>query len=129
MRRIFAYIATSLASLTAIVHLLLGGADALAPTLSANLPPAAEGAMHACWHMISFFLILSAFAFWFGEKTAFHFAISWVVFAIIFIYVGMYQAGLTGLLTNPQWTILLTTAAMALLNHRMELKQQLIASG
>ena len=97
----FAKIASALAAFTFLVHIIAGGADCLAPTLAAQLPPAASGAMHACWHIVSVLLVSSAFVFYCGGQTAFHFAILWLSFAAVFIYVGLYQGGWGGLLTNP----------------------------
>ena len=77
--------------------------------------------MHACWHIVSVLLVSSAFVFYCGGQTAFHFAILWLSFAAVFIYVGLYQGGWGGLLTNPQWTILLLTGGIALVHRRKEL--------
>jgi hypothetical protein len=106
--------AAALATLTAAIHIFVGGNDALAPMLAAGLPAPAEGAMHAVWHMVSAFLLWSALAFWRGGATAVHFAALWLISAVIFIYVGLWQDGLNGLVVNPQWTILTVTGALAL---------------
>ncbi len=45
--------ASLLAAITAVVHIAVGGAGALTPTLAAGLSLPVEGAMHACWHMAS----------------------------------------------------------------------------
>jgi hypothetical protein len=120
-----AKITAVLAAITAFVHFFVGGADALAPTLAADLSAPTSGAMHACWHFVSVFLFLSAFVFIRGGETAFHFSILWILFAIVFIYVGLYQGGPGGLLVNPQWTILLTTGLIGLMHRRNELVGQL----
>ncbi len=99
-------VAAALAVLTAAIHLFVGGAGALAPTLAAGLPAPAEGAMHASWHIVSVFLIWSAVVFWRGGDTARHFALLWLMAAVLFIYVGLRQSGPSGLMVNPQWTIL-----------------------
>jgi len=116
----FAKIASALAALTAFVHLFVGGADCLAPLLAAELTPNAAGAMHACWHFVSVFLLSSVLVFWRGGPIAFHYAILWILTGIVFIYVGLYQGGPGGLITNPQWTILFLTAGMALVHYRNE---------
>lgn len=106
-------IASALAALTSAVHIVVGGSDALAPTLAADLPAAASGAMHACWHIVSVLLLASILVFWRGGQVALVFATLWILFAVVFIYVGLYQDGLGGLVTNPQWTILGATGAIA----------------
>lgn len=107
-----------LAALTAAVHIVVGGADALTPTLAAGLPLPAEGAMHACWHMVTAFLLWSIVVFWRGGTVALHCGGLWLVFACIFIYSGTVQDWPQGLLTNPQWTILGITGGIAVFANR-----------
>lgn len=111
-------IAAGLALFTAAIHFFLGGADALNPMLAAELPPESSAAMHACWHIVSVFLIWSALVFFRGKESSFHFGVLWVASAIVFIYVGIYQAGFAGVVANPQWTLLLPTGVLALLARR-----------
>ncbi|MEJ2123493.1 MAG: hypothetical protein P8Y47_01475, partial [Alphaproteobacteria bacterium] len=63
-------VAAALAALTAAIHIIVGGRDALAPVLAAGLSAPAEGAMHAVWHMVSVFLLWSVLAFWRGGAVA-----------------------------------------------------------
>jgi hypothetical protein len=112
-----------LALLTALIHTFLGGADALQPMLSAELPDAAEGGMHGAWHIVTVFLFWSCFAFWNGGATSRTFAGLWIAAAIVFVYVGISQSGLTGLIVNPQWTILGLTGALALWANRANVPQ------
>ena len=106
--------AAALAALTTAIHIIVGGEDALTPMLAAGLSAPAEGAMHATWHMVSAFLLWSVFAFWMGGAVAVHFGVLWLISAAIFIYVGLWQEGLNGLLVNPQWTILSVTGVLVL---------------
>lgn len=106
-------IAVFLALLTALVHFFAGGADALAPMLQAGLPAPGEGAMHAVWHIVTVLLFYSAYVFWRGGDVARHFAALWCAMALVFIYAGLYQSGLSGLIVNPQWTILGLTGGLA----------------
>ena len=107
-------IAALLAALTAGVHFFVGGQDALAPMLSVALPAPSEGAMHAVWHIVSVFLAWSVVVFFKGGEVARQFAWLWVASAAVFIYAGLYQSGVTGLVVNPQWTILGLTGAIVL---------------
>lgn len=111
-------IASVLAMFTAAIHVFVGGADALTPMLAAEMTVEASGAMHACWHFVSIFLLVSAVTFWQGGRTASVFALLWISFAVVFVYVGLYQAGIGGLIANPQWTILLATGVVALFGAR-----------
>lgn len=112
-------ITAGLALLTSFIHIFLGGKDALDPMLAAGLSLPAEAAMHACWHMVSCFLLWSVVVFFKGGKPVFHFGLFWLVSAIIFIYIGLTQAGFDGLVVNPQWTILGLTGVLAVWNTRM----------
>jgi len=109
-------LSTALAVLTALIHVFVGGADSLAPMLAADLPPEAAGAMHACWHFVTAMFVWSAVVFWGGGKVAFHFGMLWIAFAVVFLYVGLTQDGVPGLVTNPQWTILGITGGIAVAN-------------
>lgn len=105
--------AVVLALLTAVVHFFIGGADALVPMLAAQLSAPAEGAMYAVWHIVTVVLFYSVYVFWRGGKVAVHFAMLWVAMALVFVYVGLTQSGVSGLLVNPQWTILGLTGFLA----------------
>ena len=98
--------ASMLAAITSFVHVFIGGKDVLSPMLKSNLPFEVEGAMHACWHIVSCILIWSTIVFWRGGKTAFHFGLIWLACAVLFIYLGLSELGLQGLIVLPQWTIL-----------------------
>jgi len=114
--------ASTLALLTAVVHVLIGGEDALAPMLAAELATPAKGAMHACWHIVSVFLIWSVVVFWMADRTMLHFGLLWIASALVFMYVGLRQDGVYGLITNPQWTILGATGGIALLSLSRQTK-------
>ena len=87
--------ASTLALLTAVVHILIGGEDALAPLLAAELALPAKGAMHACWHIVSVFLIWSVVEFWMADRTVLHFGLLWIASALVFTYVGLRQVSIT----------------------------------
>ena len=114
--------AALLALLTAGVHTILGGLDSLMPLLEAGIDPVAEGALHASWHIVGAFLLWSAFAFWTGGAIAKHFAGLWIVSAVIFIGVDLWQSGLPGLIQNPQWVILGPVGLMAWFSASRESK-------
>lgn len=74
--------------------------------LAAELPAVAEGTLHASWHIVAVFLAWSGVVFWRGGVAARDFAGLWIASAIVFIAVDLWQAGLAGLVMNPQWTLL-----------------------
>lgn len=99
-------ISALLALFTAAIHTFVGSQDSLIPMLDAQIDPVAEGALHASWHIVAAFLVWSAYAFWKGGTVAKHFAGLWVVSALIFVGVDLWQSGPAGLMQNPQWIIL-----------------------
>ncbi len=114
-----AKLGAALATLTFIIHIAVGHFDTLVPLLSADLPLPVLGAFQACWHMISVFLAYSACQFWRGGPIAVHMAFLWIAFAVIFIAVGVWQSGPTGLLVVPQWILLGPAAALVLTGHHL----------
>lgn len=107
MRRHYFKIAgVGLATLTAAAHVFIGTFDTLRPVLLTDLHPAVQGTIHACWHFLSLFLGLSVWHFARGSQAAKCLADLWIGFALIFVAVGIYTAGLSGLLLVPQWLFL-----------------------
>lgn len=102
----FKKLGATLAALTALVHIFVGHFDVLLPLLVSDISPMVVGTFHVCWHMISVFLVYSAWCFWHGGQVALHMALLWLVFAGIFIIVGLWQIGFSGLLVLPQWVLL-----------------------
>lgn len=113
-RRLVLNFGAALATLTVLIHVFIGHFDVLLPLLSSDLPPPVMGAFHACWHMISVFLAYSAWRFWCGGEMAVHMAVLWIVFAAIFVGVGLWQLGPDGLLILPQWVLLGPAGALVL---------------
>ena len=111
-------VAVGLALVTAAIHIVVGGIGAVRPMLEVGLPVPIEGALHVAWHIISAFFLWSAFVFWRGGETVLHFAFLWLVSGAIFIYIGLTQYGLTGLIALPQWTILILTGVVAMAAER-----------
>ncbi len=110
--------AAVLAASLAVIHIVIGGLVVLAPTLEAGLPAYAEGAIQSVWHGISAFLLWSAVEFWRGGEVARHFARLWLICAAIVVYVGLRQGGVSGLIVNPQWSLLAPAGALLLLAER-----------
>ncbi|MEY8881548.1 hypothetical protein [Donghicola sp. XS_ASV15] len=107
-------IAAVLAAFTAVLHIFVGTFDTLMPMLTMDLPAPVLGTLHACWHMVSLFLVVSAWAFWRGGAMARPVAWLWMGSAAIFVAVGVWQDGLVGLLELPQWTLLGASGGLSL---------------
>ncbi len=109
----------ALATLTTSIHALVGHFDTLLPLLSSDLTPPVLGAFHACWHMITVTLAYSAWQFWRGGQIARQLAALWIVFAVIFVGVGLWQFGMAGLWILPQWLFLGGSGALVLAGSRL----------
>ncbi len=115
-------ISAVLAAFTAVLHIFVGTFDTLIPMLEADLPAPVSGTLHACWHMVSLFLVVSAWAFWQGNAFARPVAWLWLGSAAIFVAVGIGQGGLAGLLDLPQWTLLGAGGGLYLYARRVRLR-------
>ena len=118
MSRIANVSAAALALFTAALHGLVGTFDTLQPVLDADLPLAVRGTMAACWHFLTVFMLCSAWVFLKKRPESRMFASLWVAAAVAFIVTAVTMGGLSGLLTLPQWTLLLPTGGIALFAAR-----------
>lgn len=115
-------ISAVLAAFTTVLHIFVGTFDTLMPMLEADLPAPVSGTLHACWHMVSLFLVVSVWAFWRGNALARPVAWLWLGSAAIFVAVGIGQGGLAGLLDLPQWTLLGASGGLYLYAVRARLR-------
>ncbi len=109
---------TTLAGLTAAIHVFVGTHDTLPPLLDSDLDLAVKGTFQACWHFVSIFLVASVWCF--GRETgcARNFAWLWLAFGSCFFAAGLVNAGLPGLVALPQWILLAPAGALILLSQR-----------
>ena len=107
-----------LAGLTAAAHIFVGSYDTLFPLLESDLNMAIKGTFHACWHFISVFLAFSVWSFYKETASAKTIAQLWIAFAVCFFMVGLYSAGLRGLMILPQWSLLCAAGILVLLYFR-----------
>lgn len=115
-------ISAILAAFTAVLHIFVGTFDTLIPMLEADLPAPVSGTLHACWHMVSLFLVVSIWAFWQCNLLARPVAWLWLGSAAIFVAVGIWHGGLAGLLVLPQWTLLGVSGGLYLFADRVRLR-------
>lgn len=112
--------AAVLAVLTAAVHLFAGTPEVHAPLLGAGFDTLVMLELYAVWHLVSVALALTAgvlvWSAW-GRREAHAGAVRlisamWALFGAVFIGVDLWLAGPSGLLTAPQWTILLLVGVL-----------------
>jgi len=111
-----------LAAATALLHIVVGGADTLAPWLdrarATDLAPAIINTMQACWHIVSVVVVVSVPAFLVGGRAGLLFALVWLGAALAFVGVGLQDAGPGGLWITPQWTLLGLTGLLGVVSAR-----------
>ncbi len=105
-----------IAAITAIIHILLGGADVAAPLLNSTLDAEPKLTLYAVWHMVSAVLILSAIAFFIGSLPKYgqaaryltvFISVLWCIFGLIFLVIISIQPGDGWLFKLPQWVLLI----------------------
>ena len=107
--------AVGLAGISAAAHTILGTLDTLVSVMETDLPLFIKGTMWAAWHMVSGFLIYSTYIFWKGGEAARAFGWLYVLGGGLFIVNGLRLEGLYGLITLPQWVLLLPAGVAALI--------------
>ncbi|MEO0467236.1 MAG: hypothetical protein AAF216_11900 [Pseudomonadota bacterium] len=109
------YAAAFLATLTALIHIVMGGSDTLKPMMaSETLPTTVSLTLQGSWHSMSAFLSVSAYVFlrnWGGTRM---FASVWLGAGAIFTLLGLLSGGPSGLLELPQGLLLIPTALCAI---------------
>ena len=107
--------AVGLAGISAAAHTILGTLDTLVPVMGTDLPLFVRGTMWAAWHICSGFLIYSTYIFWKGGEAARAFAWLYLLGGALFVVNGLRLEGLYGLITLPQWVLLLPAGVAALM--------------
>lgn len=115
--------AGSLALLTSLIHIFAGQIDPVRPFLNSDLPDIPKATLLGCWHMVSTLLVLAGVTLTYigwsnvGElhSVVCFIAISFIVFALVFIAVGWYFFKLDAFIKLPQWTLLLPVGVLGLL--------------
>ena len=115
-------IAAFLAGLTALVHLAIGTLDTLYPSLSGTAALAATGPVVASWYILGLVFCWSSWVFWKKSDATPSLGLLWVLGGLIFVALAFAGEGLSGLITLPQWSLLLPTGLLAILGYRQVLK-------
>ncbi|HLL03966.1 MAG TPA: hypothetical protein VK539_25495 [Myxococcaceae bacterium] len=107
--------------MTALVHTVAGHFDPVVPFLRTELEATAKATLHACWHMVTVTLFLSALVLLgvglspgvAGARLLAAFISGlYVLYSIVFLVIGARRFGWR-LLRLPQWTLLLPIGVLA----------------
>lgn len=112
------YAIVVLALFTCVLHAVVGAFDTLYASLPEDQPLAVRGTLEAVWHLLSAFLLMSAFLFWNGGASARLTGVVWITGAAIFVAVAVARGGAAGLMELPQWTLLGLTGALSIWAER-----------
>ncbi|MCW7538026.1 hypothetical protein OOT46_09220 [Aquabacterium sp. A7-Y] len=116
-----------LAALTAAVHTFAGTAEIQGPLLHSALSSPLRLLLYACWHLVTVTLVLSAVALIrsalptrtpASAGAARFVAWLWLFFGLVFVAVALIFSGPSGLLTLPQWVLLIPVGILGLLGTR-----------
>ena len=109
--------------ITAFIHLIGGHFDPIKPFLKSDLAPIPKATLHACWHMVTIILFLSAFELIYlgikpsqrgGDLLAMFVGIQFVGFSIVFLIISFSGKWKNKLFALPQWTLLLPVGVISI---------------
>lgn len=114
--------AGALAAFTGAVHVLAGTPEIQQPLLTSSLPQSVSLLLLACWHLVSVALLVSAAALlWLAGPArrplaampVLAIAFMWLLFGLVFIVIALEFQGVRGLLTLPQWSLLVPVGLLS----------------
>ena len=116
-------IAGVLALLTSVIHIFAGGRDVAEPLLDTSLPNDAKYALHACWHFVSIFFVVTALYLLSsglgvveqGPGLIILISGLWLLFGLLFLGITVRVNGPGGVFKLPQWVLLLPVGVLGLL--------------
>ena len=110
-----------LALFTTLVHVFAGQIDPVRPFLESKLDDIPKATLLACWHLVSVTLFVSSlmllYVGWYGIDSL-YFLIQllgflYILYASVFVAVGLYFFGAKVFVKLPQWTLLLPIGLLA----------------
>jgi len=110
-----------LALLTALIHVFAGQIDPVRPFLKSTLDDIPKASLLACWHLVSVTLFVSSLVLlyvgWY-DIDSLYFIIQllgflYILYASVFVAVGLYFFGLKAVVKLPQWILLLPIGLLA----------------
>ncbi|OEF23862.1 hypothetical protein [Vibrio splendidus] len=110
-----------LALFTTLVHVFAGQIDPVRPFLKSKLDDIPKATLLACWHLVSVTLFVSSlmllYVGWYGIDSL-YFLIQllgflYILYASVFVAVGLYFLGAKVFVKLPQWILLLPIGFLA----------------
>lgn len=110
-----------LALFTTLVHVFAGQIDPVRPFLKSKLDDIPKATLLACWHLVSVTLFVSSlmllYVGWYGIDSL-YFLIQllgflYILYASVFVAVGLYFFGAKVFVKLPQWMLLLPIGLLA----------------
>ncbi|MGF1708976.1 hypothetical protein L4C37_00075 [Vibrio kagoshimensis] len=110
-----------LALFTTLVHVFAGQVDPVRPFLKSKLDDIPKATLLACWHLVSVTLFISSlmllYVGWYGIDSL-YFLIQllgflYILYASVFVAVGLYFFGSKVFVKLPQWILLLPIGLLA----------------
>ena len=110
-----------LALFTTLVHVFAGQIDPVRPFLKSKLDDIPKATLLACWHLVSVTLFVSSlmllYVGWYGIDSL-YFLIQllgflYIMYASVFVAVGLYFFGAKVFVKLPQWILLLPIGFLA----------------
>nr|WP_229650211.1 hypothetical protein [Vibrio splendidus]MCC4882828.1 hypothetical protein [Vibrio splendidus] len=110
-----------LALFTTLVHVFAGQIDPVRPFLKSKLDDIPKATLLACWHLVSVTLFISSlmllYVGWYGMDSL-YFLIQllgflYILYASVFVAVGLYFFGAKVFVKLPQWILLLPIGLLA----------------
>ncbi|MEZ9186526.1 hypothetical protein AB4158_20465 [Vibrio splendidus] len=110
-----------LAPFTTLVHVFAGQIDPVRPFLKSKLDDIPKATLLACWHLVSVTLFVSSlmllYVGWYGIDSL-YFLIQllgflYILYASVFVAVGLYFFGAKVFVKLPQWILLLPIGFLA----------------
>lgn len=111
-----------LALFTTLVHVFAGQIDPVRPFLKSKLDDIPKATLLACWHLVSVTLFVSSLTFlyfgWYGIDSLYFLIQSldflYILYASVFVAVGLYFFGSKVFVKLPQWILLLPIGLLAI---------------
>ena len=109
--------------LTALVHLIGGQLDIIKPFLRCDLAAVPKATLHACWHMVTVILFVSAIALLYSgvnptstgcNVLALFIGGQFVAYAIVFLVFALAGNWSKKLIRLPQWILLLPIGVLSI---------------
>ena len=113
-----------MATVSAAVHLFVGGRQVARPLLDSGLEEGIKLTMYACWHLVSASLMLSALTLLSAGFGIFEAAegglvlfisVLWLLFGVVFLAISLGMSRPRGLFRFPQWVLLIPVGVLGIL--------------